>query len=288
MLNRDKLQTLIYWIKEREVIRGLKEAGVERPWTQDKTLDTYRFCNVRRRDDRVSRWLLDNVYLPNEDNPNLWFMMVLSRWINWPPAIKELMEKGLWPMTDFDPVAFGTAIDDRVARGEKSYTGAYMITARNCQGEKKGVWLSKSTFHPVWAAKLEIQEMLSNSPTVEGLVNRFRLFYNFERFMAGQVIADMTYTKLLNNASDIYTYAPVGPGSSRGMNWLHDIEMNRALKQEVFTEQLTELMGEVNPNSPVALTAHDLQNCLCEVSKYVRVNSGGARPRSLYRSETSF
>ena len=45
---------LVYYINERESIRKLREAGYPKPWTQDKILQTYRFCNVNREDDTVT------------------------------------------------------------------------------------------------------------------------------------------------------------------------------------------------------------------------------------------
>lgn len=48
-------ERLCYWVAEREQIRNRNEAGQSAPWTADPILETYRFTNVRRRDDRVSR-----------------------------------------------------------------------------------------------------------------------------------------------------------------------------------------------------------------------------------------
>ena len=50
---------LIDFTNERELIRKRKEAGLT-VLTDDEILGKYRFCNVRRRDDRVTAWLLKN------------------------------------------------------------------------------------------------------------------------------------------------------------------------------------------------------------------------------------
>ena len=49
------LNRLVYFITEREAIRLKKEAGEPKPWTSDPILQQYRFCNVRRMDDKVSK-----------------------------------------------------------------------------------------------------------------------------------------------------------------------------------------------------------------------------------------
>ncbi len=60
---KDDLKPLLYFVHEREFIRLKKIAGSEPPYTDDPILGTYRFCNVRRADDRVSRWLTQNVLI---------------------------------------------------------------------------------------------------------------------------------------------------------------------------------------------------------------------------------
>ena len=51
----DLLKRLAYFVVERDEIRQKKEAGVEAPWTEDEILATYRFCNIRRKQDRTCR-----------------------------------------------------------------------------------------------------------------------------------------------------------------------------------------------------------------------------------------
>ena len=96
---------LVQWVKAREELRNNKESGAPPPWTQDEILQTYRFTNIRRRDDRVSRWLRQNVL--TEANLNLGFSSFIEftafcRWCNWPPTIAAIMEAGLYPAQKID------------------------------------------------------------------------------------------------------------------------------------------------------------------------------------------
>src|SRR2546423_1636561 len=50
-------EELIDWISERTAIHTKKEAGHPPPWTDDPVLREWSFCNVRREDDRVTRWI---------------------------------------------------------------------------------------------------------------------------------------------------------------------------------------------------------------------------------------
>ena len=292
MLNEDKFAKLIYWIEEREHIREAKERGEPAPWTDNEILQQYKFCNVCRRDDRVSAWLIENVYKPNERHPLLWFMAVCARWINWPPAIQELMEKGAWPNLWFDAERFGAVVDERVKRGEKAWTGAYMITARTLPpGEGKGDWIARSTLQPLYERRVEFKHFFKQpSRTVYAAVQKFNGAFNFGSFMTHQVTSDWTYTPLLDKAADIMTYAGVGPGSSRGMNWLHDRAKDQILHQNQFLEELIELREKLIQEISWVETVIDgqsLQSCLCELDKYTRLENGG-KVRAKYTPETRF
>lgn len=291
MLNEDKFKKLVYWITEREAIRLKKEKGEPAPWTEDSLLSIYRFCNVRRKDDRVSQWLLKSLYV-EEDHPLLWLQACVARWINWPPMLEELQE--MWNYNTLKPAWFtavGDMIDARVARGEKAWTGAYMITARTLPvGMAKGRWIMESTIKPLYDAKDQFETFFSKHyRSVEEAIKLFDGKFNHGPFMAGQIVADWTYTPLLSNATDLYTWAPIGPGSLRGMNRLHDRPLEGALKQVQFTDELQELMSRLVDTAPLVydLTAMDVQNCLCEFDKYCRLENGG-QVRAKYIPETRY
>ena len=54
-----------YFACERQNIFWKKLNGEEAPWTDDKILKTYKFCNSYRVNDRVSQYLLKNVFPEN-------------------------------------------------------------------------------------------------------------------------------------------------------------------------------------------------------------------------------
>src|SRR5690606_38730868 len=85
------------WVRKREAIRVRKEAGQEPPYTDDPILRAFRFCNVRREDDRVTVWIRDHIRRPYADHPHLWFMLCIARQINWPETLAELITSAAWP-----------------------------------------------------------------------------------------------------------------------------------------------------------------------------------------------
>lgn len=287
------LRTFLYWVKERESIRKKKEAGLPRPWTKDEVLDMYRFCNVRRRDDRVSRWIVTNIIDPADNVDNtLWLQLAFARYINWPDAITSLMDAGLWPSADQPPAweSIGKYLDARVAHGEQSWTGAYMIRA---ESNPSAPWFSWGKGR--YVAEVVVKGLYNAAPeshfhgTLEEAHAAIAGNYGWGSFMAGQLVADLAYCEqYLAAAPDLYTWAPVGPGSRRGLNRLLKKPLTQSIPQDRATPLMVFLKSIVDARLGmefVDLSLHDIQNCLCEFDKYVRVINGEGRPRALYREQ---
>lgn len=294
MVKRRKFTSpLIYWAVERENIRLAKEARQPAPWTTDPILQKYRFCCVRRCDDRVSQWLINHVYKhQSKYKDTLTFIKVvaLCRWCNWPPTLRELQEEGLWDHNHIDLVAIGHVLDERVKSGTKSYTGAYMVRApskKKYPGVGKGKFVAETVVGALDTVRQPLQLAL--------VANQAKLAWeticsvsNFGSFMSGQIVADLTYTPLLDQAYDLNTWAPQGPGSRRGFNRLLGRPLKAKIEDEEWSYWLQEWRGQVADAIGSELNLHDTQNICCEIDKYLRVKNGEGRPRSTYRSETAF
>lgn len=262
------------------------------PWTGDPILQTYRFCNVRRRDDRVSRWLIEHMLLSHAVHDTFTFVqwVSLGRWVNWPPTLEAIFDAGYVKPHSIDLPAAGKLIDSRQRSGDKVWTGAYMIRAPK-NGMPKGQFICEN----VVAGLLEHKEAIEAAVVLrkcEEVWSALMRAMNFGPFMAGQVVADLTYTPMLRNASDLYTWAPQGPGSRRGYNRLMGLPLKHpAPSQTIWNHALQDWRAkvlEVIGGDPKTFTLHDMQNCLCEFDKYMRVVKGEGRPRSTYEPETAY
>jgi len=295
----DRFEPLLYWVGERETIRLAREREEPAPWTRDPILSTFRFCNVRRADDRVSRWVIRNVIQRYQGNPNLWIMLALARYINWPPALQKLMKGGGWPAKADVPARLARAAEilDDPEEKEKMWTGAYMIRAESNKTAPwyawgKGAYVMKIVIErELWKARGEFREFFSRDiRTVQYAHSLLAGRYGWGSFMAGQVVADWTYTPLLSGAADLYTWAPLGPGSLRGLNRLYGRALDYRLKQEDAIPEMRAARDAIVSDYPelADLTLHDVQNCLCETDKYLRTKLGEGRPRSRFVPETAF
>lgn len=287
---------LLYWAKERECIRIKKAAGEPAPWTEDIILQTYRFCNVRREYDRVSQWIIENVlsYYYEFDDPMVFYKWVaLCRWVNWPPTLGEMLVGGAGDLVTYDQIdlkRIGKFIDKRTTSGEKAWTGAYMVRApskRSYPGYTKGRFVAEVVVGAIDEFKEPLLEAIKTNYTSE-VWRVMSSVPNWGSFMAGQFVADLTYTDLLGCAHDLNGWAPQGPGSRRGFNRLLGRGLYDKISEHDWSYYIQKWRAEVAEAIGSELNAMDLQNCLCEVDKYLRVKTGEGRPRSKYRPETAF
>jgi hypothetical protein len=293
---------LLHWIKEREAIRLRRLAGEDAPWTQDRILQQYRFCNVRRKHDRVSQWIINNVLmLPMPPGSlgerHFWMFLALCRWVNWPPTIQAWLDKRWWPSPAPDWQMMGDYIDQRAASGEQAWTGAFMVRGEQKSHGHPWAYWGKGRYVACIVVKRELE--LAAHRILRALRERsrataaevLRACYGWGPFMAGQVVDDWSWTPLLRDATDHYAWAPQGPGSVRGLNRLLGRPLAKPFGEAEWCAHLVALRSQVIQELGgdfADMTLMDLQNCLCETDKYERVRLGEGRPRSLYKPETAY
>lgn len=280
-----QLKEFVTFIKERHAIYARRQAGKPKPWTKDPILQAYRFCNVYRELDAVTIWIRENWRDPFKNDPNVWFAMVVARVVNWPDSLYELSSAiSNGSKVDWSPRNFKLEMDSRKTRGEKVWTGAYMIHADAAPGLSKAGYYADRVLTPIWAErKVGTKAFSSSLSEAHTWLMQFR---DMGSFMAGQVVADVKYTPMLRGAKDWWTWAAPGPGSLRGMSRVEFGDLGTKYTDASWRESLRTLQAKVDPLIMKAdlprLHAQDLQNCLCEFDKHSRVRLGEGRPRSKY------
>lgn len=272
---------LFYWIKERYATFLKKEAGKPKPWTEDVILSSYRFCNVHREKDKVTRWITENWRTPHAYDPYLWFALVMARLINQPASLEQIgfPGNGIWSAVDFAETCHEIAAKGRL------FNGAYIVST-NGHAMNKVDYLAQYVLQPLWDDRKGITADLRG---VEELAVAHRVLTKYNglgSFMAAQVIADLKYVEPLSECVDWWTWAASGPGSRRGLNRVTNRPVNASCTEKEWLNQLQALHAAVQPlvkkAKIPALHAQDLQNCLCEFDKFERVRLGEGRPKSTY------
>src|SRR5262249_32982220 len=70
------------YARERHAVYLRRRAKQPGPWTNDRVLQTYRFCNVFRELDRTTVWFRENVRDRYADSEQVLLATVLFRWFN--------------------------------------------------------------------------------------------------------------------------------------------------------------------------------------------------------------
>ncbi|MEE8206883.1 MAG: nucleotide kinase domain-containing protein [Nitrospinaceae bacterium] len=277
-------QPLWHWMKERELARLCKDHDGQPPYSDDPIIRDYRFCNVRREDDRGTIWIRENIRERYDEHPHLWLMLCIARQINWPETLDELISKLAWPMVEaFYPAHMTAVMNDRKARGEKVYTGAYMISAPPTKGADKQAYIAETVCGALWDRRAAIERALSGSTTtlqeIHGMLTRSN---GWGPFMAYQAVVDMRFTPLLECAPDVQAWAAAGPGTIRGLNRLHGRPVKKSLSQELALSEMRAIYRIATDETGIALDFSDVPNILCETDKYLRVKNGEGTPRARY------
>ena len=273
-----RVNELAKFIFERHNIFKLRALGFPKPWTDDPILQNYRFCNVYRENDRETIWIANNWRDPHKYEPEVWFAMAVARFVNWSPSLEVIGYPVPWNAKQFI-----TALHGRAMVGEKVFTGAYMIPAGN-SGLNKANFLAEKILTPLWERR---DYVLESCFSCHAFSQRLQEFNGIGSFMAGQIVCDTKFTRLLDTALDWWEFAVEGPGSKRGLNRVCNRPINQNWKRGEWWIKLMELKARISPTIEIEwkmprISAQDLQNCLCEFDKYERVRLGEGRPRSHY------
>jgi len=287
---KSQLRRFFWWMKERHAIY-LRRSITKRPfpWTKDKILQTYRFCNVFRELDRTTIWIRENWREPYADHPMLWFAMALARQINFIDTLAEFGFPEKW-----DPARLMKLIEDRRERGEKAYTGAYMLTG-TLGGPKSGQTAFKILDVLYHDPPPFVQGGLSSVTqvvTLQEAWNQFRGRPGFGPFIAYEVVTDLRHTRYLRGATDIMTWANPGPGAIRG---LHRVAGRRIkgryrrdrepLPRDQAIDEMRKLLslsGKFLPDDFPVLEMREIEHSLCEHDKYERVRLGEGKMRARF------
>lgn len=276
---RNHLDKLMHWIVERHSVFLKKEQGLPKPWTADPILRGHFFTNPYRENDKVTRWYAKNIREPLASSPHLVFATVCFRWFNWPATGEVLLRHSL--LTNWSTAKAVDVLAKIKAAGVQVFTGAYNIS-NSGSAKPKVNRVCEDYLEPVW----QVQAALTKGIAGHALSEAHKAISKMpgmggSGFMAAQVVADLKYAKLLRGAPDWHTWCSPGPGSIRGLNLVLAGKLGDA-KPKNFLIEINKIREYVNSKLPARmppLHAQDVQNCLCELSKYERASLEGYSKR---------
>lgn len=267
-----------YWVNERHRIYVRRAAGEPKPWTDDPILQRYKFTNVFRQLDRGTVWLTEHFIDPHRDDDPalLLFNIGWYRLFNWTGTGELLGYRRAW-----QPKRIIAKLKAAQTAGDQVFTGAHIVYGGG-KGESKidavvasatQLWTDRRVICRTarfWRALMPVFGTLRELPGIGG-------------FIAYEIVSDLRWTPILQDAWDINTWANVGPGAMRGLR-----RLDPAIKPSVALHAMRRLLerSEACTEQHVPkMELRDIEHSLCEFDKYCRVKFGEGRPRSMYPGE---
>lgn len=265
-----------YFAYERQNIWYKKLKEENPPYTDDKILQEYKFCNSYRVLDRVSQYMLKNVIYNGKEysNKDMLFRIILFKLFNKESTWEYLSENlGDITLRDFSFDTYNKLLLKRKESNEKLYNDAYISCANKAFG-----YDLKHQNHLALIEKMFIEDKIytkiEKSKSMENVFSILKSYPLIGDFMAYQLATDINYSNVTNFSEDSFTVA--GPGAKRGIQKCfeningynyEDIIKHMYLIQD---EEFKRLGLEFKYLGARKLQLIDIQNIFCETDKYLR------------------
>lgn len=259
-----------------------------KPWTNNPILQNYKFTNVRREHDKTTIHLL-NLLEEHKDASygNKIMNIILYRLFN------KIETNQLMGWVDFKHY------DDQELRGKLSqvkpgfvyFTNAFYTTGMR-QGFRR--CYPDEGFEPIVIVRVcndrkkEIVSAIKKAKTPMDVIDALKLFDGIGNFLSYQMFVDLTYLPEFPWSENEFVVS--GPGCIMGLDMLFDDRGGLSHDELLFwlrdncpitKEKCMELMVDL-PEWDRCMNLMSLENCMCELSKYIRAVEGTGRPKNLY------
>ena len=265
--------TLWRFASERHRVYLQRVAGQPHPWTRDPVLSTYRFTNAFRAADRVSQYLIRMAYSDHDANDDTLFLRtLLFKIFNKIDTWENIVRETDLPAADhFDHLACEELLDRLRDVGKAIYSAAYIMPSGGRSGG------TKHRMHLQLLRRMlddRLPAKLRHSRSLKDAYDLLLAYPTLGPFLAFQYAIDLNYTTLTSHSE--WSFVVAGPGALDGLSkcfeslgeyspedailWLSDRQEEEFRREDL---RFDGLWGR-------SLRPIDVQNLLCEVSKYTR------------------
>lgn len=302
VLNEENFKHLYNFIVRRYLIHKRKDVqGKPAPWTKDPILQEFKFTNVRREHDRETRWVLNNiVHNPALSYENKLMNIILYRMFNKSVTIEAFGVPLAYPIDEGKTRA---ALKQKL-KDEPKYT--FFTNAFLTCGLKVALGNQKHTndeFMPMRVIKFAnhlwedgLIEKIKKCKTQKDVFDAIKSYNGLGTFLAYQIFVDFTYIPEFPFSENEFTVS--GPGCDRGLKevfqdfdglnmeealfWLRD-NIDEEFEARGWKWDKDKLFSDLEPHDR-CMNVMSLENCHCEISKYIRATNGTGRPKNKYKA----
>ena len=260
---------------KRQQVYLRRVSGIPYPWTKDPIISYYKFTNVYRAADRVSQFLIRVIYSDTNLNPDTLFLRVMlfkifNKIDTWETIVGQM---GLPTAERFCYSKCANILNQIRSEGRSIYSAAYIMPSGGRQNQIKHL------MHLELIRKMvndNVPDRLTRSRSMSEAYELLRSYPTVGPFLAYQYSIDLNYSTIMDYSENEFVVP--GPGALDGLSkcfeslgdyspsdtiqWLTDIQDEEFLRLGLC---FPDLWGR-------SLQLVDVQNILCEVSKYTRIS----------------
>lgn len=290
----DQLDLFWWFVRERQDIWKkrtiLKD---DPPWTADAILQTNRFTNVYRELDPGTRYAIQHILEVDAPTDDKIFNIMLYRLIGRSETHARL---GFQRLATFSPPNMERRLKElRDRRHVPVFTAAYMVSGYTSMGSTDKIENVVRLFASIRENFPTLARKIGRAKTPEEVYLTLRATHGFGNFLAYQVLVDLLYPLRHNGNKPLLPFshddwAAAGPGARAGISMLvrrpgqaDNLEVMRWLRANQRAEfsrlslEFSYLLDE--KENEVEISLANIQNCLCEFHKYVKIKNGTGRAR---------
>jgi hypothetical protein len=293
IFNEEVLEVFKYYVSERYKMHLLKDVEQKPfPWTEDRILSMYRFTNVRREHDKNSKYLR-NIVQEHGNRLTLGVLcnIILFRLFN---KIETMEYLGRW-------VDFNAYDEDMVRKQLKKapegyvyFTNAYLSSGMKKEFNKyfpQEKMRVMNIPNVVNLFSVKLWQGVKNAESPQQVVDALKQVNGISDFLAYQIFVDLTYLEDFPWSENEFVMA--GPGCRLGLGFLFEHSGNLTDEELLFwlrdhcpirREWCQEHMWDLRVEDRY-MNIMSLENCMCELGKYMKAKLRVGRPRNLYKIE---
>lgn len=323
LISKRNFRLLLEFIRDRYEVHTNKDVEqIPKPWTDNPVLQQYKFTNIRREHDRQSKMYINGVAECNDLtlNEKILNAFMFRAWNNYDTFVTL---GGPFSMNDILSGEAMQKARKIVHSVDKQDSNHLWFNSAYNQGSMKGVWrfpdgsgfkvrlseeeaAKKLGFEPCMPLRMfylakyvidnHIIDKLLYSEDQKEAYEVIRSVPGFAAFMAYQVFVDLTYIPEFKFSENEFTMA--GPGCKKGLDYIFSDAKGMTPEECLFwlrdnfdrlNAQFPEIGLDINklmydlPKWDRRMNVMSLENCMCELSKYLKVVYNTGRPRCKYK-----
>ena len=247
------------------------------PWTEDKILQTFFFCNVFRYLDTGTIWYMSNVVHPKQTLDDALWRTITYRLVNSIPAFEAV--GGVAPRHDR-----GLMIATMRSKGVILNSQAYITLPRpHGPSYHNRVDRLEAILNFLNLEFDGLVYSIQEAKTLEEISSCLKHLYGIGPFLSLQIYRDLIGAKQIPfTAND---WVEIGPGAKLTLLELYGDEAKSVSMQRGLARYLTVVQEAAldsrgwNEFENVYLSICDIEHCLCEYGKYAKLVAGRGRRR---------